>query len=476
MDEGTTKATKVMARVMMIGFGVQIILGAAWACLQFPHLQEFGETRFLLKVQESLVCDEYVGILYPILLRIVLGIAKVIPIPYQCYLYALQLAFATWSARFFLKSFPRFGRMGKAFQCWAVLGMVTIPFAMQCHMAVLPNSLAGSLFLTHAGLAVRGFLSWNAPSGEKDERPALRIALMGACWLGEELLLPQWRILGGVLTAGYGIAEILHCKVGKDETKKELQKMIRIVVVTAVLLGMIPQISRLTTTKGAYGRMGDSPEAAAMRRYAWDDFGELFKYWPEELKTALTQEEIALCNEYPEQKLWILGQKIDGVYGREKAREIYQAVADAGRKVRAKRNLKEMVRDAAGYAFTPIAQVILMDGKGQKSYSASNYEIMRMHFPRLTSLYVRYGGWLFAFAACICLILFVGSLLKMDGKQRFRHLGNGLVFLVFGAFLILFYVLRGGGIMDPKNVLSVTLLWAAWACISASKGFSGAKK
>lgn len=491
MDEGRKTAKgmpKVLARILIIGFSVQIVLGVFWACLQFPHFQEFGESLFLEKVQKTLLCDEYVGILYPILMRFFSGVSNVIPLPYYCYLYALQLAVGALAAHFFLGSFQGMKGKGRLWRAWADLALVTLPMVMQCHLAVLPYSLANSLFLVHVALVMRGIAARKGVDGGKGigNRPALRTAVMGACWLAETLLLPDYRILGGILTAGYGIFEILRSgkapvdkKDAEDEKmegRESLAGMLRVLLVTAALLGVVPMVSKLTVTEGAYGRMGDSKEARALNRYAWDHFSELYGYWPEDLKAALTDEEITACDKSTQQRSWILGRKVEEALGRERAREIYGEVAKAGKKVRARRNLKEMLLDAAGYGAAPLMHLYWMEGKTKASFSASNYEIMRMQAPRLTSVYVRYGGWFFAGACLISLALGIASFLRQNGRERFRILGMAIGFGVLGCFFVTHYVCRGGGIMDYKNVLPVTTFWATWALVTAICNMNGAQQ
>lgn len=467
MGKGTTNAVaKIMTRVLILGFGVQICLGVLWACLQFPHFQEFGESLFLLKVQETLICDEYEGILYPLLLRAVLWISGVIPVPYYCILYALQLAASVWAAHFFLNSFSAIKKRGVLVRTWAILAVTTLPMAMQCHLAALPNSLTLSLFLTELGIAIRGIRA--------RKRPEAFLTLMGLCWLAEALLLSEYRLFGGVLLTVYAIAEI--CRRPDPENGRESGRLVRIALVAAALLGIVSTLPKLFVTEGAYGRMGNSREAAAMRRYAWNDFGELYGYWPQELKDALTDEDITICNKYPERKLWILGEKVDGVYGREKAKEIYGIVAKAGKMVRAKRNLKEMAWDAAGYGLAPFVNLILLEGMGPAGYSAMNYETMRMRSPLLTSVYVRYGGWLFVGALLFSFVLSGIAFAGMDGKKRLCLMGWALAVLLAGGGFIFVYVTRGGGIMDYKNVLPITWLWAAWACCLAGNGMDEAKQ
>ncbi|MBR6478676.1 MAG: hypothetical protein IKS85_09545 [Lachnospiraceae bacterium] len=486
-DGRTTKGiTKIMTRVLIIGVGAWILLGVFWACLQFPYFQEFGESYFLLKVQENLLCDEYVGIMYPMLIKAALWAAKSIPIPYTCYLYALQLAVAALSARYFLAAFPAIRKGGAALGWLGALAVLTIPQAMQCHMAVLPHSLAASIFLFQLGIALRGFYASDPiEAKERDgkeqeksrgrgkwEMPSYRITIMGILWLLEILLAPEYRYFGGILLVFYAIWEIFRVR----QAKTGFAGITAVVIVTAAMLGIVPQIWRFTMTEGCLGRMTDSPEAAAMRRYAWDDFGELYGYWPQELKDALTQEEIAVCNKYPEKKRWILGEKVDGVYGKEKAREIYKAVARAGKKVRFKRNLKEMMKDAIGYGLAPLAQPSLMEGTGVQGYAAANYEIMRTKHPRLTCFYVRYCGWFFGAALFVSLALLFMTFWMSKGKERMALLGKGIGFLCLGGLFVWYYVMRGGGMLDQKNALPVTALWVAFAFVMTSFWMSGAKE
>ena len=87
-----------MEKLLLLGFGAQILLGLLWALSHLGSFQEFRDSYFLLQVSKTLICDEYTGILYPLLIRIFQGIARVIPIPYFCLLYFQQLAVAAWAS------------------------------------------------------------------------------------------------------------------------------------------------------------------------------------------------------------------------------------------------------------------------------------------------------------------------------------------------------------------------------------------
>ena len=459
-------AGKILARVLIPGFGLQILLGVLWACLQFPYVQEFGESLLLQKAAETFTCDEYMGIAYLLVIRAAKALSFLIPLPEHCFIYAAQLLAATAAAIFFLNSLESVRARGKLFRVWAVLALLTLPMAMQCHLAVLPHSLATSLMLMQLGVSLRG--------RKAKGKEALLLTACGLLWLGETLLLPSFEFLGGAVFVWTGLRDVLRRLPVRGEgaaarqAGADLQGAVRLLLLCGAMAGLVIQIGAFSRQEGAHGRMQNSLQAAAFRRFVWDDFGELYADWPAELKEALTQEEIAECNKYPERKSRILGEKVDGVYGRERAREIYWTVAKAGMRIRWKRNLKEILMDGAGYGAAPLANLILMEGKGQKSYAAMNYEVMRMKAPKVTSLYVRFGGWLFGGAALISLLLLVMAFLKADGAERTELARAGAPLLMLCVVFVLFFTFQGGGVMDHKNVLPVTTLWAAWAMAEAA--------
>ena len=84
-------------------------------------------------------------------------------------MYLLQLGAAFLAGDFFLRSFSgifsggfswkegsRNGRE-RFWSLWRALALLTYPFAMQCHMAVLPHSFMGSLFLMMLSFLIRLF-------------------------------------------------------------------------------------------------------------------------------------------------------------------------------------------------------------------------------------------------------------------------------------------------------------------------------
>ena len=67
------KREKDIRRILMWLFvlmmGMQIIPGIAWLAVNFTDLPLFHETFLLEQAADTLVVDEYIGILYPLLLK-----------------------------------------------------------------------------------------------------------------------------------------------------------------------------------------------------------------------------------------------------------------------------------------------------------------------------------------------------------------------------------------------------------------------
>lgn len=452
----------VICRVLFLGGSAQIVLGIFWLCRNFGTIPDFWESKLCREAGKTLICDEYMGIAYPLLIRTAEGIAGIFPLPFFVYLYLIQILLAFGAAHYFLKSFwPGAGRW---FTVWGALVMLTVPFAMQCQLAVLPHSVTGSLFLMELGCFRR--------AREEKNRPVLRIVKMGLLWLMQALLMPEFLLFGGLPIVAFAVICLLQ-KYGMQGAKnlledekasengEQLRRMLGILLVTAVFLMLVPKIREMTIQRGAYGRMGNSPEASAMRRFAWDNFGELYEFWPDELIQALPQSDITTCNRYPDRKIWILGEKVDAVYGEAHAREIYGQVAKAGMRERFSRNMKEILQDLAGYALPTASQLWFLSGKSYDSFSGYNYDIMRSRAPYLTAVYLRYCAlWM---PAGILAAVF----LMLAGRKRMI-----LLPVLSAGLMVLWYTFQGGGMLDPKNGIVISLLWGAFICGRMLQGYS----
>ena len=144
MQKANGHIRAVLSRMILFGLSIQIVLGILWMGCNFGRFQEFGESRFYIEVSKNFLFDEYTGALYPVLLMLARGIEEILPIPYTYVIQTLQLVAAFISGYVFL------GALGVRKTGYGVLGsmaILTVPMAMQCHLAVLPHSLTLSAFL-----------------------------------------------------------------------------------------------------------------------------------------------------------------------------------------------------------------------------------------------------------------------------------------------------------------------------------------
>jgi hypothetical protein len=454
---------KLFARVAILGISTQILLGIFWMLRNFTAFQEFGESRFLQRVQETLICDEYTGILYPLLMRMLSGMGSALSVPAHCLIYGLQIIVAAGAAYYFLLGFPSVRRQPWFARLWAMLALLTFPTAAQCHLAVLPISLASSLFLTSVGILLRAWQGVEQGVKMKEgttrrfcwNRPAARLVWFGLLWFLETLLLPEYYLFGAVFVLLYA--------------GRMYSKSFYVIVIAAVLISVIPLVSSLTVREGAYGRMHNTLEAAALRRLAWEHLADDYPDWPAELQEALSQEDILRMSAHPAQMPWVLGEKVDASLGKDGARKIYGRLAMTMGKHRWQENAKEILGDTIAYTLAPAAQLFLLSGRGRDGYTGMNYEMMRAKTPKLTSVFVKFGG------GCLVGSLLCGAVLAIfvfcgkDRREKKICLREGICFLTPFAVMILFHVLRAGGSMDEKNVLPVTAAWITCCLLTIIK-------
>ena len=93
-------SAQVAGRFLFLGVSVQILLGICWGVRSFGIFPEFGDSYTWLKASETLVCDDYMGIGYPLFLMLVKGIESISSIPYTFFVYMVQILIAFYAGIF----------------------------------------------------------------------------------------------------------------------------------------------------------------------------------------------------------------------------------------------------------------------------------------------------------------------------------------------------------------------------------------
>ena len=179
----------VVSRILFIGGSVQILLGLLWMLLAFDDRQNF------------------VGSVYAEWLDgLMTGVS------YEPVVYLLQLGIAIVAGYQLLDGL---GTCRKFWKVWGSLALLTYPYAMQCHMAVLPDSLALSFFLLLLA------------AGLKKKRSIYLF------WLLSAVFLPEYLYFGAVPVVFFFVASVRK----NGNCKKQGMEVLAIITIAVVVLG-----------------------------------------------------------------------------------------------------------------------------------------------------------------------------------------------------------------------------------------------
>lgn len=375
----------VVKRVLFIGFSIQIVLGLVWMGCNFMKVQDFGEADSAL----------YRGLF---------GLFGGIP----CILYFMQLAAAFLVGYFLLREMFRklcsgAVPMETAFTVWGSLALLTFPFAMQCHLAILPYSFESSLFL----LVLLFLLKVSRKKGWKK-------CLQSLGWAA--VCIALMAMLSGVL----------------DADKQD--------------------------------RPGRSLEGALASRIAWPTLWVDFDRWTDDLQE-IAGDMVWEVHYYPD-NMKMLQKAIEEQAGIEKAKEYYRQMIRISWGYHASMVVRQIGWDVLGYIATPVISQLQLEGEAYDSYTGRNYEIMRGNAPVLTRYYVEYACWWFrcslalSFVAVIAhMVLWSDRMKCIKGKGFFISVG---ICAFLSGILTALLTMRGAGMMDYKCTVAVNELWLAW--------------
>lgn len=431
MQKAVTHIRAVLGRILVIGLSLQIVFGLAWMCCSFTDIQWFVESSFYVKVSESLICDEYTGILYPFLLMLT-GKNYLL-------LCLLQLVAALGAGYAFVGAV---GVKSPVWRIWGSLVLLTYPMAMQCHMAVLPNSFTLSCFLLLLACVL---------TAVKKERHCWSRELLGAhvFWLLTALLQPDYLYLGAVPVILFWIYDVVKYR------KSAGRRVCYHFLLAAVFAGMIVTLGGLTSTRGYYGRAEKSVSSTVFQRVVWSGLAKYYMEWPEEVRDAAVEEAFLQTVNYAENMEWLLLPEIECKVGVDEAKEFYAAISRRVLTDNYTRIIYEVLWDTAGSVFPPVIVQELLEGRGYTSFCARNYETMGQECPMLTKVYMQYAAWWFVTGIVLTACMWLLNMLQKRKTQIFPL----LLCVLSAAFMTGWYVMESVGAWDYKKGVFIGALW-----------------
>lgn len=520
---------KIFSRVCLVLMLVQILPGLVWLVKNIGHLPRFHETGLYLKAAENLIIDEYMGILYPLLIRMTKGVAGLTGIPYYVFLYVLQVLVAFGVGLQLLRRMQQMKRMkvsarkasrfnadhgkidknrayklrGKAVVAVGSLYLLTVPMLLQMHLAILPYSLALSVAVLLVAEGVTCFCSGRYDSEnsyESEAGSAHTLIRICGLWLLGYLLLPEYGILLGVFVGGVflNIAKQSGAVRNRDKTvqdknrqnenaqnEKPQDKALRGRLAMAFLFTVLcfGVIAQSTQTSGGLGRMQRSAGSVMVNRFVWPHFVNYSFYWDERVNDTFSYNDLVRFSQSPEAVMYEFGPVLEEKYGKKEANDIYWNMATTSIKLGTKQALAGVGRDFFAYLCPQVAlQQQLRDN--DSSLSGWNYGRMQEYAPVLTKYYVKsaLAGWNFLCLMGIVLLLAKGigewrrrrmAACTMDEKDRGRsdvgcQLGFGCKsVVVYFVLLTAVWYTMSGGMQDYKKAMIMVFLWALFAVKSA---------
>lgn len=428
----------VIKNILFIGFTVQICLGLIWMAANFARVQDFAPVD--------------TGV-YPLFLRLAGGWPGLI--------YLLQLGVAFYAGYRLLQSLHVGGRK----VClWGSLALMTLPMAMQCHMALLPYSFIASLGLLEVSF-VCGQTGEKEMSGEK--------VLWGSivCFAAQCLLWPKYCMPGAVLPFLLLLRRLPGMFRKKERRFRGLLLAVCFLVVTAAGYGM---------ERGGEGGKGNTSgwNWLLTKRFCWPT---IWVDWSGALgELGLTDSsELWYSSYYPNNMDMYLKPGLEGM-SPEAADSVMRKMISHAWSIHYPMVVRQIGWDVLGYSVTPVILPLQLAGDAYDSCSGRNYEIMRNGTPILTKYYVRMScGW---FAAA--LVLLAGAALP-DGIRRFLKVRKSvkkwrlclsetfpfMAAAVSAGVAALFFTMQGAGIMDYKYTVWINQLWIVGSIMIV--GFEG---
>ncbi len=432
---------------------VSSLAGLAWGTVNFFYLQQFPETTSLIALARTLKSSGETGILYPAFLLIVITASLDMPIRFYAPIFIAQLilAFVSWYV-FALNVEKASGKAGGSKAARAVFAflVITNPFAMQCHLAVLEYSFASSFLCLLVSFYIRFSSEWKKSEGDiPADRAMIDISVISLFWLLLSLTRREFILIGAVpvLALAIRIASVYFSKDKKESVKRSAPH-IALTVVFAVIIILADSLfaSGEKVSASAFAKR------TLFYRVAWSSYFYDPDSLPAELSDPVSDQALYMAMNDPGSIRYGYTDELVESLGSEDATDrMYDFFVYAFRDNK-KVIIGETVLDLIGYVFPPARTEYILEGKDLPGYAVGNYEIMGRTTPLITKYYLR------LFSIALLFMLLISAVITVRDKEKrsgFKIYAMPLVLILISSAV---YTSYGCAVWDHRKALFATCM------------------
>lgn len=408
---------------------------------QFTKVTMYADTAEYLEIARSLQTDEYMGILYPLLLRGTMWLENVLVIKYYQITYIVQLAAMIMATAYFVASYFDFGKSKVKFYV-VVSYLVSIPMIAVMYTRLEPVVLQVVLWLFLLGSIKRMWIA------EKKNGYSLGILITSAAMV---LLIPNDRY---VLLFFYAVITAMVL-VRKQEWRRIGVMSILFLVCAALCTGF------LQSGEGR-GRMEHNLSSAWFLECTSPHFAKDYVCWPEEVRAVIPLEEAVLMVRRDDGLLMGIDQRLVEVYGREKTNGFYRQMGNTAFGMHTKETVYSVRDDVIQGVLTPFS---IMNHKNSGYNSKDGYRYSE--FPAVfgnAGKYIYFGSVL---ALAICLLgkaaAYVSAMIKE--KRVMAPVRITRMLMAMGILQVIVSACFDVGAMDYANYPMMIFLWYFMAIV-----------
>lgn len=361
---------------------------------------------------------------------------------------------------------------GEKMRVWGSLALMTLPMAAQCHMALLPYSLICSTELLKLSFVCEA-------AGEEADCCGKELTGILVCFGAQLLLWPGYWVPGAVLP----LLMLLWKGPGMLRHRKGRLGGCALILCFAVAVATGYGIQRAEDGDGA-----GNWRWTLVKRVCWPTLWVDSDGMPEGIRNAV-QDVVWVSAYYPSHMDLYFKPAVDREMTQEETEAALWQMTVQSWRAHYPLIIRQIGWDVLGYSVTPLILPQQLEGTAYDSCSGRNYEIMRNRMPVFTKYYVGLACRWYAVSLGIALIAAVMSRIAQPGGLRdaaghvspdrklrrqthvsTKHFFVPLLAVLFSAAsAVLFFTMRGAGIMDYKYTVWVNQLWILFGILGVSE-------